>query len=157
MTSRRRVSMTSGTSANGIPNDSTTWDRTSARVGVDPDGEHRERGREREGAPEQQGDAAAQVALEHDLPGERAHTRRGEARREQRQRERERRRAVDGGQSAVHPGKGVGVRQAKGLPRWARGATGGGPTDMIKASARKRPKSTRERAESVILRRWRPE
>ena len=36
MTSRRRVSSTSGTSANGIPNESTTWLITSARVGLTP-------------------------------------------------------------------------------------------------------------------------
>ena len=36
MTSRRRVSSTSGTSANGMPNDSTTWLITSERVGSRP-------------------------------------------------------------------------------------------------------------------------
>ena len=36
MTSRRRVSSTSGTSANGMPKDSTTWLMTSARVGSSP-------------------------------------------------------------------------------------------------------------------------
>ena len=33
---RRRVSSTSGTSANGMPKDSTTWLITSARVGLAP-------------------------------------------------------------------------------------------------------------------------
>ena len=36
ITSRRPVSTTSGTSANGIPNDSTTWLSTSAPVGLTP-------------------------------------------------------------------------------------------------------------------------
>src|SRR5439155_16059050 len=36
MTSRREVSMTSGISANGIPNERTTWLRTSALVGLTP-------------------------------------------------------------------------------------------------------------------------
>ena len=36
MTSRRLVSSTSGTSANGIPNDSTTWLITSDAVGSSP-------------------------------------------------------------------------------------------------------------------------
>jgi hypothetical protein len=40
--------------------------------------------------------------------------------------------------------------QAKGLPLGVRGATGGGFTGMIEASARKRPKMTRERAELSI-------
>ncbi len=36
MMSRRRVSSTSGTSANGMPKDSTTWLITSAREGLTP-------------------------------------------------------------------------------------------------------------------------
>jgi hypothetical protein len=41
--------------------------------------------------------------------------------------------------------------QAGGLPSGARGATEGGPADMIRASARKRANPTRERAQPPIM------
>ena len=47
MTSRRLVNMTSGMSANGIPNESTTWLITSVRDGSTPMRDHDECGKHR--------------------------------------------------------------------------------------------------------------
>ena len=53
--SRRRVSSTSGTSANGMPKERTTWLTTSDFVGVEPDREHHERRRHRHEPPDTSG------------------------------------------------------------------------------------------------------
>ena len=47
ITSRRLVNMTSGMSANGIPNESTTWLMTSVRDGSTPMRDHDECGQHR--------------------------------------------------------------------------------------------------------------
>ena len=69
MMSRRRVSSSSGTSANGMPNDSTTWLSTSASVGFDADREHDERGQHRDEAPQDHRDRPGDEALHDDLTG----------------------------------------------------------------------------------------
>ena len=96
MTSRRRVSSTSGTSANGIPKDSTTWLITSDARRVEPDGEHDQRRRHRD----QRGAAASGIvrAMKPCMttwPGVGADARGREARGQQRERERERGAAAD--------------------------------------------------------------
>ena len=63
MTSARRVSSTSGTSANGMPKDSTTWDTTSAQVGSTPRARTDQRGDHGERPADEQRDPAAQEAL----------------------------------------------------------------------------------------------
>ena len=74
----------SGISANGIPNESTTWLSTSARDGSTPSGDDHERRGHRDRAAQEQRDAAPDEPLHHDLPGQRPDARRGEAGREQR-------------------------------------------------------------------------
>ena len=90
MTSRRRVSRTSGIRANGIPKDSTTWEITSARVGSDAGRDDHERRRQRHEPAHDQRDPPPQEPLHHDLAGEGADPRGGEPGREQRQREQQR-------------------------------------------------------------------
>ena len=95
MTSARRVSRIIGTSANGMPNDSTTWEITSVVGRVDADREHDERGRHRDRAAQEERDAAVDEALHHDLAGVRADARARQAGGEQRDREGERRAAAE--------------------------------------------------------------
>ena len=90
-----RVKITSGISANGMPNESTTWLITSVRDGSSADRDHDERGQHRHRAADEQRDLALDEALHHDLTGERSDRRAREARRDQREREERARRAAE--------------------------------------------------------------
>ena len=84
ISSRLRQKITSGMSANGIPNESATCEMMSALEGLTPIASTIERRRHRDDAAQEERDLAVDVALHHDLAGERADARGREARGEQR-------------------------------------------------------------------------
>ena len=104
ISARLRQNMTSGISANGIPNDSTTWLRISAFEGLTPDRDDHERRHHRDRPPQRERDLALDEALHHDLAGHRADARRREARREQGDAEHDRRARAEVGVEAVVDG-----------------------------------------------------
>ncbi len=69
---RRRASRTSGTRANGMPNESTTWLITSASVGATPDADDDQRRRQGQRSPHEDRDSALDESLHDDLAGHRA-------------------------------------------------------------------------------------
>ena len=89
------VSTTSGTRANGMPKDRTTWLRTRAPVVLAPDGQDDQRGEHGDRAPGEQRDAEAGEARHDDLAGVGADAGGGEPGGEQRPGERERRDAAE--------------------------------------------------------------
>ena len=84
ITSRREVNQTSGISANGIPNESTTCESTRVRDGSTPDGDDDERRQHRHRAAHPERDLPPDEPLHHDLTRERPDRRRREPGREQR-------------------------------------------------------------------------
>ena len=97
MMSRRRVSSRSGTSANGMPNDSTTWLSTSASVGFTPIARTTSAGSIVTRRRRTIGIVRCDEALHDDLTGQRADAGGREARGEQREREGERGAGADEG------------------------------------------------------------
>ena len=79
-----RQKITSGMSANGIPNESAICETTSALEGLTPIARITSDGRHRDDAAQVERDLALDVALHHDLAGERADARGREARGQQR-------------------------------------------------------------------------
>jgi hypothetical protein len=113
--------MTSGTSANGMPKDSTTWVSTKALVGLAPGRQDRQCGDHGDRPAGQQRDPEPDESGHHDLAGVGANAGRRDARGEQRYREHQRRAA------AGEPAK-LGVRLADGVQsgqRWGVEGAGG--------------------------------
>ena len=79
ITSRSRAMSSSGTSAKGMPKESTTWLQDQGVGRVEPDRQDQQRRREGDRAAQEDRDAAADEALHHDLAGHRPDRGGGEA------------------------------------------------------------------------------
>ena len=96
ISARLLVSRTRGSTANGIPKDSTTWESTNVRVGSKPMRQDRQSGAQGDQAAHQHGNRPVQQPLHDHGAGVGAHRRRRQARREQSDREQHRDRRAQG-------------------------------------------------------------